>query len=570
MWELDHLEGILPVLRKFLAVVGAARDRHGAAKGPNGGEDKVDLHHLSVLGAQVIDRPERLQKVSDRLHHAEVEQRRHVLVVERELEQHRRAVLGEELLGLGLARRACVPLDGDGLLARPVINPRLHVILPLRQVRDVQHTRARDGRGRREQEVADLEDELHVLQHTDALVGGEREQTVVVHHRVHVLDPVGIEVAVEDEPLRVGVGRVLHVTHRRREQAILPLARGHVDEAIQLVGRDGLRVDVLPPSLAHLAALGPHARERLPRHRLVRAREADAEDRVAQREQVLQVDHIGDKVLLGLQPRREAPTHDPAASQAPTRVGLHSRILDKLLKFIVAHAGHEVEDVAEEVLDETHEDDRVVARNLGEVEVTQRAHEQALLIDVREESLLARAVGPVALEVRRHGRPIDGGEHILLGTEEGARDLEHRADGAQAPVIVQLLAGRRRVSTEQVARELVQRVKLLAELSGSGVALGHEHVLHDELKVGDHHSHWAEEHLERLGQLLAPKVAGVHRDERHAAVVMQVELDPDETERGAACTHAVEAALPLDGAHREHLGSEPVKLVEAAPRARRG
>ena len=291
---------------------------------------------------------------------------------------------------------------------------------------------------------------------------------------------------------------------------------------------------------------------------------------MAQREQVLQVDHIGDKVLLGLQPRREAPTHDPAASQAPTRVGLHSRILDKLLKFIVAHAGHEVEDVAEEVLDETHEDDRVVARNLGEVEVAQRAHEQARLIDVREESLLARAVGSVALEVRRHDRAGFGGEHVLLGTEEDARDLEHRADGAQAPVVVQLLAGRRRVAAEQVAAQLVQRVELLAELSGGRVALGHEHVLHDELEVGDHHSHGAEEHLKRLGQLLAPKVAGVHRDERHAAVVVQVELDADEAERVTARAHAVEAALPLDGAHREHLGSEPVKLVEAAPRARRG
>ena len=34
--------------------------------------------------------------------------------------------------------------------------------------------------------------------------------------------------------------------------------------------------------------------------------------------------------------------------------------------------------------------------------------------------------------------------------------------------------------------------------------------------------------------------------------------------------HAVEHRLVLDGAHGEHLGDEPVELVEAAPRARRG
>ena len=55
---------------------------------------------------------------------------------------------------------------------------------------------------------ADLDDHAHVRQQPDALVGGEGEQPVVVHHAVHVLDPVGVEVAVEDDPLRVGVGRL--------------------------------------------------------------------------------------------------------------------------------------------------------------------------------------------------------------------------------------------------------------------------------------------------------------------------------------------------------------------------
>lgn len=37
--------------------------------------------------------------------------------------------------------------------------------------------------------VTDLEDELHVGQQADALVGGQRQQPVVIHDTVHGLDP---------------------------------------------------------------------------------------------------------------------------------------------------------------------------------------------------------------------------------------------------------------------------------------------------------------------------------------------------------------------------------------------
>ena len=109
--------------------------------------------------------------------------------------------------GEGLGARARVRVGGAGG------HPALDVVAPLAALRDVKDARPRDGGGRGVGEISDLEDQTHVRQQPDALVGGEGEQPVVVHDAVHVLDPVGVEVAVEDDPLGVGVGRVGEVAH---------------------------------------------------------------------------------------------------------------------------------------------------------------------------------------------------------------------------------------------------------------------------------------------------------------------------------------------------------------------
>ena len=51
MWELDRLVGVLPIGGELLAVVRARGDRHGAAEGPHGREDEVDLERRRVLDA---------------------------------------------------------------------------------------------------------------------------------------------------------------------------------------------------------------------------------------------------------------------------------------------------------------------------------------------------------------------------------------------------------------------------------------------------------------------------------------------------------------------------------------
>ena len=136
----------------------------------------------------------------------------------------------------------------------------------------------------------------------------------------------------------------------------------------------------------------------------------------------------------------------------------------------------------EEVVEEAHEDDHVLREDLGDVEVAQGAEEH------------------VGLDL------------ALLGAQEGPGDHQHALDGAEAPVVV-LLGG------EEVLEQVVQRGKLLGEHLGLDEALRHQHVLHDELPVGDHDRDGAEQRLERLRELRAADVAGVHGDEGAGALL---------------------------------------------------
>ena len=56
--------------------------------------------------------------------------------------------------------------------------------------------------------------------------------------------PIGVQVSVQQDPLGVVVRDVGQLTHVEGEEAILPLACGHVDIAIQFLGADGLGVQV--------------------------------------------------------------------------------------------------------------------------------------------------------------------------------------------------------------------------------------------------------------------------------------------------------------------------------------
>ena len=387
----------------------------------------------------------------------------------------------------------------------------------------VHHAAARDGGGGRDGEIHRLEDEVHDARHGDDLATHQAELLVVVEHRVHVLDPDGVDGAVEDHPL-AHARRVLRARAvDDREDAVRPLMADWIELAVQPARRDRLWVQArrrdLEPlfeerGLAEVLLVeeGEGLGEGAVCARLARKGQADDHEAMAHEEHLVHLEHLGDERVDGLEPLLLDDGEDGALE--------HVVIWRRQL-----HAG---EEVRRDAVKEGH----VVAQELGQVDVADRAeHEHGL-----------RVVGERALEV--------------------ARGREHRLDGAHAVVVVVL-------RRELLGAELVRLHDLLRKGAGDREAEGHERDLADEAVVGDHHRDRAEEHLEVVGQLGAAGVARVHRDEDRVGRVDR-EVSPFEDE----ALHA-RGDRALDREHllrddREHLEVDAVELVEARPRARGG
>ena len=114
--------------------------------------------------------------------------------------------------------------------------------------------------------MVDFQQQAHAGREGDAFVGGQRQHTVVVHHRIHRLqqkfninkscfahrlpgrvreavrdlDPLGVDVTVQHNPL-VLVGLVVgHVAEGHADDALVPLTRLRVEPAVQLVAGHSL------------------------------------------------------------------------------------------------------------------------------------------------------------------------------------------------------------------------------------------------------------------------------------------------------------------------------------------
>jgi len=299
---------------------------------------------------------------------------------------------------------------------------------------------------------------------------------VVVHDRVHALDPVGVQVPVQHQPLRPALlRRGGHLAHGAAQHAVAPLARGHVDVAVELLGADRLWVN-----LAHghaLAVVGTQvvvghrrvartqghallqrAREHGARLGAAAARGAHQEDAVADGQQLRQLDDAQHKVRVGHQSELGGGLGDAA---------LEARVAAALGRVAREQVGQQGE-----------EDGQVAREDFRNVEVAQRA-EQHVGLDARLQ-VLRRLAAP------RGRRP--------LGAQQGAGHHQHALDRAQAPVVVLL-------RVEHVLEHKVQGRELLRQGARRHKPLGHEHVLHDELAVGHDDGDGAEEGLERLGEL---------------------------------------------------------------------
>ena len=172
---------------------------------------------------------------------------------------------------------------------------------------------------------------------------------------------------------------------------------------------------------------------------------------------------------------------------------------------------------------------RPPTEELGQVGVAHRADQHHLLVQVRRAAL------------------------------ERASHHEHGLQRAHAEIVVVLLR-------ELLGGELVQLDHLARQVFRGLEALGEEHHLSHQRVVGDHHGHRPEQRLEVVGQLRAPRVAGVHGDE-HRERVHELHLAALEDELRDPAFHGVLNRQELLRHHREHLDVDAVELVEARPRA---
>lgn len=123
-------------------------------------------------------------------------------------------------------------------------------------IRDEKNTSTRHGSGSSESQISDLEDESHVSLKWNTLVRGERKDLVIVHNRVHGLDPVSIKITVENNPLVVVVWDLSETTHSGGHKSIDPLTSLHVNDTVQLIGLHDLRVQIGNDSLVVVSCVG--------------------------------------------------------------------------------------------------------------------------------------------------------------------------------------------------------------------------------------------------------------------------------------------------------------------------
>ena len=275
------------------------------------------------------------------------------------------------------------------------------------------------GRGGRPQ-VGDLEEKSHLGDQSDPLIAGQGEDLVVVHHGVEGLDPHGVNVPVQDNPLRPLLAEVAEVPHDAGEQAVLPLPGGGVDDPVQLVVGDGLGVEICVGRLLLQVLVSPE--ERLPSHSFSRASVPHDEDGVSDEQDLLQLDDLHDEILLWLQ------------------LEITGRVLHRLLKVQVSLPRNV--QVGEEIRDEAEEYWHVVSNDFRNVEVSQSSHQHLLLGSV--------SVAPLE----------SSGHH------------QDRLDCPQTPVVVVLLG-------QQLLAQIVQSDELPGQRAGVQESLSHQHDLAD-------------------------------------------------------------------------------------------
>jgi len=113
---------------------------------------------------------------------------------------------------------------------------------------DEEYTTTGDSGWGSTSQVGYLENKSHGIGHWNTLLRHEGQHFVVIHDSVERLNPLWIDITIQDDPL-LGVAclvwgdALVHIFHDDREYTILPLVGLGVHESVELVCGDGLRIN---------------------------------------------------------------------------------------------------------------------------------------------------------------------------------------------------------------------------------------------------------------------------------------------------------------------------------------
>mmetsp|Transcript_20840 Transcript_20840/g.49407 ORF Transcript_20840/g.49407 Transcript_20840/m.49407 type:complete len:452 (-) Transcript_20840:329-1684(-) len=360
-----------------------------------------DALHVAVEGLSVIDGFIVSHGAANRPHHGKAEegiiahllvlwrhdpQSFHVLfgvVVQQSIHETRQAV--DEAHVQHWAREAKRFADGFNVGLKVVgevqvkgalwncvhlLSPTLDIWLPANvRLVDEQHASTRDRCRARMLHVLDLKDHAHAWGERNTLVGHQRQDLVVIHHRVHGLNPRGINVTIQDHPLvlvrcLVAVHLFAHVSENHCNQTIFPLLRlGHC--AVQLITGYCFGVRLLPLPILTPRAQGLH--QRLPHLCLAASGWTNDEHAMAHAKDTQHTHDLDDELGIRLQ----APLLGDVAAEF-LKLGI--------TEWVRPHSGKQIHDQAQE-------DGHVKSCDLRCVEIAERTTQHWILVTFGLQSL---------------------------------------------------------------------------------------------------------------------------------------------------------------------------------------
>eukprot|EP00968_Pinguiococcus_pyrenoidosus_P008406 scaffold602_cov298-Pinguiococcus_pyrenoidosus.AAC.10 len=340
-----------------------------------------------------------------------------------------------------------------------------------RVVGEPDHAASGDGGGRGMLQAVHLHEDANVGGNGKPLAVWQRQQFVVIQHRVEVLRPLRIDVAIKDDPVQTVRGSALVVedlSEDAREDTIRPLQGRRIQDAVQLLLVHGLGVYHMHLDLVNgrvdLTVVVPQEPQGLG---LAGTRRANEHDSVAHVDDVVELHHLLEPALGGEEGLRLAEVHQLLANVGVMRIDLRQVCVG--------------EGVPEDLVE-------CIAVLLHEL----RHHGAANGAD------------------HRHFLGVSAGVAELLLVQRGALEVtcanEDALQRSEAKVVVRLVRELLLAEVEEAYDSRAQRFRVFE-------ALPEEHDLGDELAVRVDHRDGAEEPLEIVRQVRPPRVARIHRDE---------------------------------------------------------